>query len=75
MDKEKYKNLIETLPKESEELWFEYNLEVNKILQENQKYKKVIDKAIEYIENVKKIDDYLDGCPCYELLNILKGEE
>lgn len=37
MDKEKYKNLIETLPKESEELWFEYNLEVNKILQENQK--------------------------------------
>ena len=46
MDKEKYKNLIETLPKESEELWFEYNLEVNKILQENQKYKEVIDKAI-----------------------------
>ena len=42
---------------------------------ENQKYKEVIDKAIEYIENVKKIDDYLDGCPCYELLNILKGEE
>ena len=46
MDKEKYKNLIETLPKESEELWFEYNLEVNKILQENKKYKEVIDKAI-----------------------------
>ena len=45
------------------------------LLKENQKYKEVIDKAIEYIENVKKIDDYLDGCPCYELLNILKGEE
>ena len=48
---------------------------VNKLQKENQKYKEVIDKAIEYIENVKKIDDYLDGCPCYELLNILKGEE
>ena len=43
--------------------------------EDTQKYKEVIDKAIEYIENVKKIDDYLDGCPCYELLNILKGEE
>ena len=43
--------------------------------QDTNKYKEVIDKAIEYIENVKKIDDYLDGCPCYELLNILKGEE
>ena len=39
MNTEKYKNLIETLPKESEELWFEYNLEVNKILQENQELK------------------------------------
>ena len=47
----------------------------NDLLKENKKYKEVIDKAIEYIENVKKIDDYLDGCPCYELLNILKGEE
>ena len=36
---DKYTKLIETLPKESEELWFEYNLEVNKILQENQKLK------------------------------------
>ena len=48
---------------------------VELLKKENQKYKEVIDKAIEYIENVKKIDDYLDGCPCYELLNILKGEE
>ena len=47
----------------------------NDLLKEKKKYKEVIDKAIEYIENVKKIDDYLDGCPCYELLNILKGEE
>lgn len=39
MNIEKYKNLVETLPKESEELWFEYNLEVNKILQENQELK------------------------------------
>lgn len=38
MDKEKYKNLIETLPKESKELLFEYNLEVNKILKKNKKY-------------------------------------
>ena len=48
---------------------------IEELQQQNQKYKEVIDKAIEYIENVKKIDDYLDGCPCYELLNILKGEE
>ena len=48
---------------------------ITNLQQQNQKYKEVIDKAIEYIENVKKIDDYLDGCPCYELLNILKGEE
>ena len=48
---------------------------IDELQQQNQKYKEVIDKAIEYIENVKKIDDYLDGCPCYELLNILKGEE
>ena len=57
MDKEKYKNLIETLPKESEELWFEYNLEVNKILQENKKYKEVIDKTIEYNRELSKLYD------------------
>lgn len=34
-----------------------------------------IDKAIEYITNVKKIDNYLDGVPCDELLSILKGEQ
>ena len=83
MDKEKYKNLIETLPKESEELWFEYNLEVNKILQENKKYKEVIDKAIEYIEkclkqtpteNRTKTDDTLDIEYEY-ILGILKEVE
>ena len=61
MDKEKYKNLIETLPKESEELWFEYNLEVNKILQENKKYKEVIDKAIEYINKYAWQEDIIGG--------------
>ena len=52
-----------------------YEQLIEQLQQENKQLKEVIDKAIEYIENVKKIDDYLDGCPCYELLNILKGEE
>ena len=79
MDKEKYKNLIETLPKESEELWFEYNLEVNKILQENQKYKEVIDKIKKAIDECWYMDSenigeqiFLKKC---ELKDILKEVE
>ena len=81
------KQVIEELQQENKQLKQQFDKYKKKITplkmlqqlevlqQENQKYKEVIDKAIEYIENVKKIDDYLDGCPCYELLNILKGEE
>ena len=82
MDKEKYKNLIETLPKESEELWFEYNLEVNKILQENKKYKEVIDKAIEVIYAHSSMEppyyefrEFYNASNLSELLDILKEVE
>ena len=40
---DKYKKLVDTLPKESEDLWFEYNLAVNKIIQENQQLKEQLE--------------------------------
>ena len=36
----KYEKLVDTLPKESEDLWFEYNLAVNRIIQENKELKR-----------------------------------
>lgn len=64
---------LEVCSKKSNMVIQEFADTIIQLQQENKKQKEVIDKAIEYIENVKKIDDYLDGCPCYELLDILKG--
>ena len=51
---------------------------VSPILKENQKYKEVIDKAIEYIEenklNTNKISEMLCGNEVMTLLEILKGD-
>ena len=58
---------------------------IKKLQQENQKYKEVIDKAIEYINDNLTISSILDGKKYYtinnysfdykELLDILKVEE
>ena len=68
-------------PKHSSEL---YNL-INKLLEENQKYKEVINKAIKYIEENKQheyrngnLDEYyleLNEKEMTELLDILKEVE
>lgn len=75
MNTEKYKKLIETLPKESEELWFEYNLDVNKTLQENKKYKEVINKTIEYIQKMFETGFYNDDYYLGHLKQILQDKE
>ena len=52
---------------------------VSPILKENQKYKEVLDKAIEYIEenklNTNKISEMLCGSEVMTLLEILKGDK
>ena len=56
----KYKKLVDTLPKESEDLWFEYNLAVNKIIQENQQLKeqlKGVQEEREYLFNKLSIEN------------------
>ena len=64
--------LVETLEKLNKE---------NTILRQNSQYlvkqkdelEEVINKAIEYIEERKKLNWYADGVFVYELLNILQG--
>lgn len=34
-----------------------------------------IDKAINYIENIQRVNNYLDGVPCKKLLSILQCKE
>jgi hypothetical protein len=78
----KYKKLVDTLPKESEDLWFEYNLAVNKIIQENQLLHNKIDKAVDYLETNGYGYDCC-GDMCYfldednqkDLLKILKDSD
>ena len=73
---------------ETEEQAFEFLKYIKNLQQENQKYKEVIDKAIEYInkcENIKAYYEYIDedGYDEYnydedfkkELLDILKGSD
>ena len=31
-----------------------------------------VDKAIKYIENIQRVDNYLDGVPCKKLLSFLE---
>lgn len=76
----KYKKLVNTLPKESEDLWFEYNLAVNKIIQENQQLHNKIDKAIDYINGAWEMGCYTKTVALYseeleELLEILKDSD
>lgn len=49
---------------------------IKQLLQENQKYKQAIDKAIEYIEIHKRKDEFLElnEWGTRDLLEILKGE-
>ena len=46
---------------------------IDKLQQENQKYKEVIDRAIEYIKNASYFDG--SGMCANDLLEILKGEQ
>lgn len=63
---DKYKKLVDTLPKESEDLWFEYNLAVNKIIQENHQLKEQLEnndcKTIynQFVNYKNWYFDYLD---------------
>lgn len=49
--------------------------EIDRLLEENDELQDRIDKAIEYIEERKKLNWYADGVFVYELLNILQGSE
>ena len=70
---------------ETEEQAFEFLKYIKNLQQENQKYKEVIDKAIEYINDNLTISSILDGEKYYtinnysfdykELLDILKEVE
>ena len=50
---------------------------IKQLLQENQKYKEVIDKAIEYIKEHQRKDEFLElnEWGTRDLLEILKEEE
>lgn len=76
---------IEEMPRELERL-LEENEQMEATIQSNIKsYNKLakysnelenrIDKAIEYIEERKKLNWYADGVFVYELLNILQGSD
>ena len=43
--------------------------------QESSKLLRIINEAIEYIENIYNGKDYIDDISMYDLLKILKGEE
>lgn len=53
---DKYAELIKTLPENSQELWFEYNLEVNRILQENTNLQERVDKLQQENQTQKEIN-------------------
>lgn len=54
---DKYAELIKTLPEDSQELWFEYNLAVNRILQENANLQERVDKLQQENKSQKEIID------------------
>lgn len=62
---DKYKKLVDTLPKESEDLWFEYNLAVNKIIQENQQLHNKMDELEKYSRgNIEACENRLNSPFC-----------
>lgn len=54
---DKYAELIKTLPEDSQELWFEYNLAVNRILQEHANLQERVDKLQQENKSQKEIID------------------
>ena len=73
MSEEVKENIFTILPDDyTQEQWCEMYV---KVVEQYQKLQQRIGKAIEYIEERKKLNWYADGIFVYELLKLLGGDE
>lgn len=64
-------NFILNCEKENKEMIKDIEYYKNK----SERLQQRIDKAIEYVKNIQRVDNYLDGIPCDDILSILQGKE
>ena len=71
---EQLKEKIKGIQEERDYLFNKSSIENKYLVQENQKYKEVIDKAIEYIKEKARNNCWIDQYESCNLIKILKGD-